>query len=94
MNGPVSMADMDALERFFLDRNLIPDIATLSTTSTLPAFRGMGVQTALIGARLQAAVEAGFSLTTVMGRPGSSSERNIVRAGFQLAYTTVRMKKR
>ncbi len=74
--------------------NLLGDIATLSTTSTLPAFRGLGVQTALIQARLQAGTEAGFELATVMARPGSHSERNIVRAGFQLAFTSVRMKKR
>ncbi len=74
--------------------NLLGDIATLSTTSTLPAYRGMRVQTVLIEARLHAAAKAGFELATVMARPGSSSERNLVRAGFQLAYTAVRMKKR
>ncbi|MGE5653101.1 MAG: GNAT family N-acetyltransferase [Bacillota bacterium] len=73
--------------------NLLGGIATLSTTSTLPAFRGRGVQSSLIGARLRSATEAGFDLATMMARPGSASERNAVRAGFQLAYTAARMEK-
>jgi GNAT superfamily N-acetyltransferase len=54
---------------------------------TLPAFRSRGIHTALVHARLAAAREAGCDLAMVHTRPGAVSQRNILRAGFQLAYT-------
>jgi GNAT superfamily N-acetyltransferase len=62
-------------------------LAMLMAASTRPAYRGRGVQTALLRARLVAAVAAGCDLATVRPSPGSASERNILRAGFRLAYT-------
>jgi len=59
----------------------------LGGASTRPAFRKRGVQTALLQARLTAARSAGCDLAMVMTEPGSDSQRNIQRAGFQLAYT-------
>lgn len=62
-------------------------IAHLYIASTLPAFRGRGVQSALLRARLADARRAGCTLATVAARPANTSARNAERAGFQLAYT-------
>lgn len=62
-------------------------IGELYIASTLPAFRGRGVQTALLRARLVAAREAGCVLVFVGARPANTSARNVERAGFGLAFT-------
>lgn len=60
-------------------------IAAFHGTSTLPGFRGQGVQTALLAHRLRVAAAEGADLASVFVTPGSGSERNVQRAGFQLA---------
>ena len=62
-------------------------VAALMAAGTLPAFRNQGIHTALLRARLLAAVEAGCDLAMVHTRPGAVSQRNVLRAGFQLVYT-------
>ena len=62
-------------------------IGELYIASTLPEFRGRGVQTALLQARLVAAKAAGCVLAVVMARPANTSARNTERAGFALAFT-------
>lgn len=62
-------------------------IAPLFGASTLPEFRNRGVQNALIQARLAAAAAAGCELAVVCTQPGTASERNARRNGFELAYT-------
>jgi GNAT superfamily N-acetyltransferase len=62
-------------------------VATLFGTSTLPAFRGRGLQTALIRARLAFAATAGCDLAAVNTVPGSVSQRNAERQGFRVVYT-------
>jgi GNAT superfamily N-acetyltransferase len=61
--------------------------AVLGGASTRPAFRKRGVQMALLRARLAAARKLGCDLAVSMTEPGSESQRNMERAGFQLAYT-------
>jgi len=68
-------------------------IAGLFGASTLPAFRGNGVQTALLKVRLDHAIRARCELAVSLAQPGSSSERNIVRHGFQVLYTRVKFEK-
>jgi GNAT superfamily N-acetyltransferase len=68
-------------------------LASLIADDTLSAYRGQGVQSALLKARLQAAAEAGCDLAVMHTRPASGSERNVLRAGFQLAYTRVGMRR-
>ncbi len=63
--------------------------AELFGTSTRPSCRYRGVQTALMHARMAAAVAAGCDLISVHTTPGSDSQRNVERAGFRLAYTKV-----
>jgi GNAT superfamily N-acetyltransferase len=62
-------------------------VAALMAAGTLPAYRNRGIHTALVHARLAAAAEAGCDLAMVHTRPGAVSQRNILRAGFQLVYT-------
>jgi GNAT superfamily N-acetyltransferase len=62
-------------------------VAHLYIDSTLPEYRGRGIQAALIRARLSDAWKAGFDLASAGTRPANVSSRNIERAGFNLAYT-------
>jgi len=66
-------------------------VAEFCSASTRPAFRRRGVQRALLYARLAAARAAGCDLAMVITVPGSASQRNVQRLGFQLAYTKAMM---
>jgi GNAT superfamily N-acetyltransferase len=62
-------------------------IAGLFGASTLVEFRRRGVQRELICARMEAAARAGCEIALTFARPGSVSERNLLRNGFAVAYT-------
>ena len=62
-------------------------IAGLFGASTLMEFRRRGVQRELIRVRMDAAHRAGCEIALTFARPGSISERNILRNGFAVAYT-------
>jgi ribosomal protein S18 acetylase RimI-like enzyme len=62
-------------------------IAFLFGASTRSSFRGRGVQTALLRHRLEEGAKAGCDLALVATLPGSTSARNVERAGFRVAYT-------
>jgi GNAT superfamily N-acetyltransferase len=68
-------------------------VAGLFGASTLPEFRNRGVQSALLHARLTRAAEAGCDLAASLTRPGSTSQRNIMRQGFSVLYTRVKFEK-
>jgi hypothetical protein len=53
----------------------------------MAAFRGIGLQSALIRERLRAAFASGSDLAAASTLPGSVSQRNYERNGFQVAYT-------
>jgi GNAT superfamily N-acetyltransferase len=61
-------------------------LAQLSGATTLPAFRRRGIQTALLEKRLSLARAAGCELAVVTTQPGSKSQSNSQRQGFQLLY--------
>lgn len=63
----------------------------LGSASTRLPFRRMGVQTALVNARLADARSRGCDLAILLTEPGSASQRNAQRLGFDLAYTRLRM---
>lgn len=69
-------------------------IAHLYIASTLPTYRGRGVQLALLRARLMAATHARCVLASVTARPSNASARNAERIGFNLAYTKATFVKR
>ncbi|MFI6332216.1 GNAT family N-acetyltransferase [Micromonospora chersina] len=55
--------------------------------ATLPAYRRRGVQTALLSARVADAAAAGCDIAVVTTQPGSKSQQNVQRRGFDLLYT-------
>lgn len=62
-------------------------VGLLATASTVPRFRGRGVQTALIARRLEDAAGAGCELVTSAAAAGSISLRNLARDGLRPAFT-------
>ena len=66
-------------------------LAMLAGDATAPASRRLGVQLALIRARLAEAARLGCDLATACTNPGSPSQRNYERMGFRLAYARVLM---
>jgi len=69
-------------------------VTSLFGTSVLPAFRGRGVQQALIAARLERARALGSELASITSHPGIPTERNAARLGFQMAYARIVLVKR
>jgi len=68
-------------------------IAGLFGASTLVEYRNRGVQTALLNFRLKRAAEIGCELAMSLALPGSHSQRNINRLGFQTLYTRVKFER-
>jgi ribosomal protein S18 acetylase RimI-like enzyme len=62
-------------------------IAQLTGAATAPAHRRRGVQTALLSARLADAAAGGCDVAAVTTQPGSRSQQNAQRLGFDLLYT-------
>jgi GNAT superfamily N-acetyltransferase len=62
-------------------------IAQLTGAATVPAHRRHGVQTALLSARLADAAAAGCDVAVIVTQPGSKSQQNAQRQGFDLLYT-------
>jgi ribosomal protein S18 acetylase RimI-like enzyme len=67
--------------------SLEDEIGYLANASTLPEYRRRGVQTALIARRIVDAVAAGCEAVCSGATFGSPSQRNLQRAGLQVAYT-------
>ena len=61
-------------------------VAHLCGAATLPAHRRRGVQSALLAARLEIAAGAGCDVAVVVTQPGSKSQENVQRQGFELLY--------
>ncbi len=61
-------------------------LALISGDGTLPSYRRRGVQTLLLQARLAHAAASGCKLATICTQPGSGSQRNAERQGFQVVY--------
>lgn len=70
---------------------VIPEhrVFALCGAGTLAEFRGRGLQTALLRARMAAAVDAGCEYAVVVTQGGSASQRNAERLGFRVAYSKV-----
>jgi GNAT superfamily N-acetyltransferase len=61
-------------------------IAQFTGAATAPAHRRRGIQTALLSARLADAAAAGCDIAVVTTQPGSKSQQNVQRRGFDLLY--------
>ncbi|OMF38420.1 hypothetical protein BK133_02550 [Paenibacillus sp. FSL H8-0548] len=62
-------------------------IASCTLAATAPPYRNQGLQTALLNHRMFEAQLAGCELVVAQARFGSSSQRNMERAGMQVAWT-------
>jgi N-acetylglutamate synthase-like GNAT family acetyltransferase len=69
-------------------------LAQFAGAGTLVAFRGRGVQKALVQQRLADAHAAGCDLAVVTTAPGTRSQDNVMRRGFVLLYTRAILVKR
>jgi len=63
------------------------NVALFGGAATVPEMRRRGLQTALFDARMRYAADQGCDLAMVVVEPGSASQRNAERNGFQIAYT-------
>jgi hypothetical protein len=70
---------------------IIPEhkVFALCGAGTLNSYRGRGLQTALLRARMKAAVEAGCEYAVVVTQGGTISQRNAERLGLRVAYSKV-----
>jgi ribosomal protein S18 acetylase RimI-like enzyme len=70
---------------------VIPEhrIFAVCGAGTAVEYRGRGLQTALLRARLAAALEAGCEYAVVVTQGGTPSQRNCERLGFRVAYSKV-----
>jgi len=64
-------------------------VFALCGAGTLAEYRGRGLQTALLRARMAAALEAECEYAVVVTQGGSASQRNAERLGFRVAYSKV-----
>ena len=69
------------------DFRITEGIAQLAGAATAPAHRRHGVQSALVAARLADARAAGCDVAVIITQPGSKSQENAQRRGFDLLYT-------
>jgi GNAT superfamily N-acetyltransferase len=67
------------------------DFCDLGVTSTLPEYRGKGLQKKLLHTRLNAAKQYGLSWATVTTEPGTVSDLNVQKIGFHCAYTRIKL---
>ena len=65
------------------------DMASIDGMATAPQYRRRGCQTVLLRRCITDAARAGCGLLASQTEPSSTSERNMVRAGFRIAYTKV-----
>jgi len=68
-------------------------VAALAGASTLPEFRKLGIQSDLLKTRLKIAAEKGCELAMVTTLPGSLSQRNMEKLGFQVVYARTKFTK-
>jgi hypothetical protein len=62
-------------------------VALFAGAATVPALRRRGLQTALLRERMRYAFDHRCELAMMCATPGSDSQRNAERRGFQVAYT-------
>lgn len=66
---------------------IFDEVCILAGAATIPAARCLGAQGALLKARLDFAVKKGCKLAMMCAAPGSQSQKNAQKNGFNIAYT-------
>jgi ribosomal protein S18 acetylase RimI-like enzyme len=90
------MASADGFERYLArvdtdvaggaSLRIFEGVAQLCGAATLPAYRRRGIQSALLRYRLAESARRGCDVAVVTTMPGSKSQQNVQRAGFELLY--------
>lgn len=93
------MSGCDTMRHYLATRDGVPvggadmrvgdGIAQLCGASTLPEHRRRGVQTALLRHRIAVSRDAGCDLMVTSALPGSKSQQNMQKQGFELAYAKI-----
>jgi len=81
------LATVDGIPAGAGSMRIAEGIAQLTGAGTAPAFRRRGIQNALLAARLADATAAGCDIAVITVQPGSKSQQNAQRHGFDLLYT-------
>ena len=66
------------------------DVAMFAGASTIPEGRNNGAQNALLDARLKFAAKNSCALAVMGASPGSQSQKNAQKNGFNIAYTRMK----
>lgn len=66
------------------------DVCILSGAATIPSARKIGAQNALLSARLNFAERQGCKLAMMCALPGSQSQKNAQKNGFNIGYTRIK----
>ena len=86
-NGHPFIAELDGRPIAAGGFQIFDDVCILAGASTVPEFRRKGAQNALLRARLQFAIDRGCTLAMMCALPGSQSQKNAQKNGFDIAYT-------
>jgi GNAT superfamily N-acetyltransferase len=65
----------------------------LAGAAVQPKYRGQGIQQRLIAKRLLLGLEHGCDIAVVSTQPGTVSQRNMQRWGFQILYARTKFTK-
>lgn len=85
--SPAFLAEIDGKPGAAGSLSIHEGVALFGGAATVPEFRRRGLQTALLHTRLQYAFDHGCDLAMMVAEPGSGSQRNAERRGFNVAYT-------
>ncbi|HVF47609.1 MAG TPA: GNAT family N-acetyltransferase [Pyrinomonadaceae bacterium] len=66
---------------------IVDDVSLLAGASTMPEARRTGAQAALLDARLRFAADRGCTVASMGAAPGSQSQKNGQKNGFDIIYT-------
>ncbi len=85
--GQPFLAELDGVPAGAAGFAIYDDVCIMAGASTIPEARRQGVQNALLAARLAYAKEHGCRLALMAALPGSQSQKNAQKNGFNIAYT-------
>ena len=88
--GSPFLAEIDGEPVAAAGFSIYDDVCILAGAATVPEARNRGAQNALLAARLRYAREQGCSLAMMCALPGSQSQKNAQKNGFDIAYTRIK----
>ena len=88
--GKPFLAEIDGEPVAAAGFGIYDDVCILAGATTVPEARNKGSQNALLAARLHYAQERGCALAMMCALPGSQSQKNAQKNGFDIAYTRIK----